>query len=77
MFEPDLLEGVAVLRGMALAPDERDWNDPPQLYRASRPQLMPASFTAVPYYAWDNRQPGAMNVWLHATQNGSSGEHEA
>jgi len=69
VFEPDMLEGVAVLRGMALAPDERDWNDPPTLYSTSRPRFVSAPFTAIPYYAWDNRQPGAMNVWLHAAQN--------
>ncbi len=66
VFEPETLEGVAILRGTALAPDDRDWADPPALYRASPPRLVPAPFTAIPYYAWDNRKPGVMNVWLHA-----------
>lgn len=22
------------------------------------------SFTAIPYYAWDNREPGSMDVWI-------------
>lgn len=32
-------------------------------------------FTAVPYYAWDHRQPGAMRVWV--PQNGKSTRPEA
>ncbi|MGE5140746.1 MAG: hypothetical protein ACM3JD_14855 [Rudaea sp.] len=24
--------------------------------------------TAVPYYAWDNREPGPMRVWLPAAE---------
>ncbi len=27
-------------------------------------------FTAVPYFYWGNRQPGAMTVWLHAVNRG-------
>ncbi len=26
-------------------------------------------FTAIPYYAWDNREPGGMEVWLRETRN--------
>lgn len=26
----------------------------------------PVRFTAIPYFAWDNREPGGMRVWLHA-----------
>ena len=33
------------------------------LYRTASPPR-PASVTAIPYYAWDNRAPGAMRVWL-------------
>jgi DUF1680 family protein len=43
----DLLGGVTVLRGTALADGRR-----------------PVSLTAVPYYAWANREEGAMTVWL-------------
>ncbi len=56
----DLLGGVTVVRGTALGAVEDDWGR--QLYR---PDLArPIEFTAVPYYAWDNREPGEMLVWL-------------
>jgi hypothetical protein len=53
-FEKDLLGGVVVVTGDGLA--------------ASRPGeevvTKPVKFTAVPYYAWDNRAPGPMVVWV-------------
>ncbi|NJM08662.1 glycoside hydrolase family 127 protein [Candidatus Gracilibacteria bacterium] len=58
-FEPDLLGGVVVLRGIAHA---ASWPD--QLYQHDMPIAEPVAFTAIPYYAWDNRAPGAMQVWL-------------
>ncbi len=61
-FEPGLLGGVAVITGAALAVDEGDWDG--QLYRTQRPSLHPATLTAIPYYAWDNRAAGAMQVWV-------------
>jgi DUF1680 family protein len=54
-FEKDLLRGVAVVRGDALAVS-RDKNG----NRVTRP----VKFQAVPYCTWDNRQPGPMVVWL-------------
>ncbi|MCC6675814.1 MAG: glycoside hydrolase family 127 protein [Phycisphaerales bacterium] len=59
---PDLLEGVVVLRGQGLRarPDD-GWDG--ALYRpASTGKAV--TFTAVPYYAWDNRTDGPMAVWL-------------
>jgi DUF1680 family protein len=53
-FEKDLLGGVEVVAGEAVAVTR------PQEERLTRP----VSFTAVPYYAWDNRAPGPMVVWL-------------
>jgi len=32
-----------------------------------------APFRAVPYYAWDNREPDAMRIWLHAKRPYSGG----
>jgi DUF1680 family protein len=61
-FEPDLLGGVNVIRGEALAAESSDWNG--ILYRSQGPVLKPCTLTAIPYYAWDNRQPGQMRVWL-------------
>ena len=55
-FRPDLLDGVVALRGEAeVVPPGDAWAD--RLYR-------PVEITAVPYYAWANREPGPMRVWL-------------
>ena len=71
-FESDLLGGMTVLQVEArpAAPDN-GWED--RLYRTVRPhegdaQTHSTRVTAVPYYAWANREPGAMRVWL---RNGS------
>jgi hypothetical protein len=57
---PELLGGVKLIQGEALA-GSGEWKG--GLYGAySAPTLF--KFTAIPYYAWDNRQPGAMRVWM-------------
>ena len=60
--QPDLLGGVAVLRGQALVEQDADWDR--ALYRAKPAELKPAEITAVPYCVWDNREPGEMRVWV-------------
>jgi DUF1680 family protein len=57
-FEKDLLRGVVVIRGEALAV-ARDKDD--------KLSTRPVRFQAVPYATWDNRQPGEMVVWLPET----------
>jgi DUF1680 family protein len=47
-FEPQLLNGVEVIRGRALNADKGEQD-----------------FTAIPYFAWANRGPGEMTVWMH------------
>jgi DUF1680 family protein len=59
---PDLLNGVTVLRATARALETEDWDE--ALYRSFPPALSPLALTAIPYYAWDQREPGAMRVWL-------------
>jgi hypothetical protein len=54
-FEKDLLGGMTVIRGQALAVS-RDDDD--------KLITKPVSFRAIPYSTWDNRQPGQMVVWL-------------
>ncbi|MDQ2886279.1 MAG: glycoside hydrolase family 127 protein [Chloroflexota bacterium] len=61
-FEPELLGGMTVIRGEALIENSADWAD--ELYRSRLPSLDTGTITAIPYYAWDNRQPGEMRVWL-------------
>jgi len=58
---PGLLGGVTVVRGTA---STEGWHE--QLYRPVG-RAREVNFTAVPYYAWDNREPGEMVVWLPET----------
>ncbi|HZV07765.1 MAG TPA: beta-L-arabinofuranosidase domain-containing protein [Gemmataceae bacterium] len=53
-FDKDLLGGVAVIRGEALAVSRKD----------DQLATKPIAFQAVPYFAWDNRSPGQMIVWF-------------
>jgi len=61
-FEPGLLQGVVTLSADVEAETAQDWNG--ALYRTQGPQAGAASLKAVPYFAWDNREPGEMLVWL-------------
>ncbi len=67
-FVPDLLGGVVTLRFEAeTAAPGNSWQD--HLYRgmhedkAARPDSS-REVVAIPYYAWANREPGPMQVWL-------------
>ena len=57
-FEPGLLGGVVVVRGDGLRVSAGDDN------AAETRAAQKVTFRAVPYYAWDNRAPGQMVVWL-------------
>ena len=63
----DLLGGVTVLHGPALALYRKAW--PEQLYLPSDslPGITNVEFTAIPYFANANRQPGEMIVWAAET----------
>ncbi|WP_175639286.1 glycoside hydrolase family 127 protein [Metabacillus schmidteae] len=61
-FVPDLLDGVVVISGEAERIVEADWNS---LYRPVSDQTTPVQIKAVPYYAWCNREPGEMIVWIN------------
>jgi DUF1680 family protein len=62
-WRPELLNGVVVIRGSAVAAGLEEWTD--RLYlpigSGSTPKLV--SFTAIPYYANANRGPVEMLVW--------------
>ncbi|HLZ56803.1 MAG TPA: beta-L-arabinofuranosidase domain-containing protein [Ktedonosporobacter sp.] len=60
--EPALLGGVTVITGDVLALEVQDWAG--DLYRTTPATVWPSRLTAIPYYAWDNRQPGQMSVWI-------------
>ena len=65
-YVPDLLNGVVVLRGSAQVKVDKTWGK--RLYRprnsdqAAAPHM--TTVTAIPYYAWANRAPAPMLVWL-------------
>jgi hypothetical protein len=60
---PDLLGGVTVLRGSGHINTDAGWDG--LLYRTSKPSSTKRiKLTAIPYYAWDNREAGEMRVWL-------------
>lgn len=61
-YDPDLLGGVAVIRGRGSVIVDNDWGG--ELYRSEPPDEREISLTAVPYCVWDNREPGEMRVWL-------------
>ncbi len=56
-----LLGGVTVIKGFAGIAAEQDWNN--RLYQPATGTRR-VELTAIPYYAWDNREPGPMKVWL-------------
>jgi DUF1680 family protein len=57
----DLLGGVVVVKGFAETTSDQDWAS--TLYQAVVPSRR-VPIRAIPYYAWDNRKPGAMRVWI-------------
>jgi len=60
-FEPDLLGGVVTLSADVEADTTNDWSG---LYRREPTKAETTAIKAVPYFAWDNREPGEMLVWL-------------
>jgi DUF1680 family protein len=63
-LEPDLLGGVIPIKGNATIFETAGW--PETLYRTEPPRRSNYSFTAIPYYAWEQREPGEMRSWRQA-----------
>jgi DUF1680 family protein len=61
-WEPDLLGGVMTIRAEGRRRAQSGWDG--RLYRSAPPAEMPVEIVAVPYYAWANREPGDMLVWI-------------
>ena len=61
-FAEDVLGGIVVLEGSAEAERVEDWSG--ALYRTDPPRWDAVPLKAAPYFAWDNREPGEMEVWL-------------
>ncbi len=64
-FATDLLGGVVTIKGDALRADEARWSE--KLYQPAPANKVKTEVTAIPYYAWCNREPGEMLVWIHET----------
>ncbi|WP_436926164.1 glycoside hydrolase family 127 protein [Halosimplex amylolyticum] len=61
--DESLLEGVTVIEGTATVQRLDEWDD--ALYRPiDAVGTDQTTVTAIPYYAWNNREQGAMRVWL-------------
>lgn len=61
-YNPNLLNGISILKGKGLKNINDKWQD--KLYTQEEPKYEEINFTAIPYYAWNNRKPGEMAVWL-------------
>ena len=61
----DLLGGVSVIRGTGTLLQDEGWDG--LLYRRTASSSQPIAITAIPYYAWDNREAGEMRVWLRTS----------
>lgn len=61
-WEGELLGGIVVLDGTGRASDGLEWKD--ELYQPTPTKVKEVKVRAIPYYAWDNREPRAMKVWM-------------
>ena len=65
IWREDLLGKIEEIKAQGAVEDMSGWED--TLYRASSsvsPPYQDLELTAVPYYAWANRGPGTMRVWI-------------
>ncbi|MGD0891685.1 MAG: beta-L-arabinofuranosidase domain-containing protein [Terracidiphilus sp.] len=68
-FDASLLDGVIVLShpgSVSNLPAETGLYYPAA--EAANPQAMPTTLRLIPYYAWSNRAPAAMQVWIPYSQ---------
>jgi DUF1680 family protein len=65
-FERNLLGGVLVLEHAGVTYERPVETEPlyAPLGRVEDEKTKPTSLTLIPYYAWANRQPSAMEVWI-------------
>ena len=62
-FDRNLLGGVCVIEGQAWKKEENGFEQ--DLYRPAEKHYKKTQFRAIPYYAWSNREPGDMEVWIN------------
>ena len=63
----DLFDGIVTLTTAGTAARPQDWGS--ALYATTRPPETAVTITAIPYFLWSNRVPGAMSVWLPETSD--------
>ena len=68
--KPDMLGGIVTVRYPAIAYDKPLSQEPLyQVLGKTQPRTSrPVSLTLIPYYAWSNREPTAMQVWMPYVQ---------
>jgi DUF1680 family protein len=74
-FEPDLLGGVVSVRAEGVSRSAGEWGAWPyrDVRRAEAAQPgEPVTLVAIPYFAWANRAPGPMRVWVPGATAASS-----
>ncbi|HKT24860.1 MAG TPA: glycoside hydrolase family 127 protein [Terriglobales bacterium] len=62
-YKPDLLDGVVVLHHDGVVEQNSAAQPLYSRYEPRSQKTRPVSLTLIPYYAWANRQPSAMQVW--------------
>ncbi len=62
-----LLGGVTVITGTGLAVHQAPWTETLYLPSTAVPGVRNVEFTAIPYFANANREPGEMQVWIAET----------
>ena len=63
VWKPDKLGGIVEIATPGVRESDAGWGD--VLYSAEKPvEEAPARLTWIPYYAWANREPGEMRVWI-------------
>ncbi len=62
-YRSDFLGGLTIITGQALKVDEANWSG--DLYSTENHQYKMLEITAIPYFAWNNREDGEMLVWLN------------
>lgn len=63
-FEPGLLGGVVSIAADAAGRDAAGWEN--ALYKPAPSRYRDRKIKAIPYFAWSNREPGEMIVWIRA-----------
>lgn len=65
-WKPNLLNGVVVISGEANAVNSGDGGALYKVEDRAHIEMRPVRFRAIPYYAWANRDPGPMTVWIRS-----------